>query len=1558
MLLAALALLACTPTVTYDPVADAGLDLVVAPGMQAVIEGAGIDADGAVTEYEWTLITSPTASTSTVSASGPQAAITPDLTGTYTLGLTVVDDDGNRSTMDIVNVHAQTANGMPTASIVGTGTLRVGKSLTLDASASSDPDGDPLRYKWSVLVAPANSAAAIEATGEVPYADFVPDEPGLYILGVEVDDGTSLSTRADLEIHPDYDANEGPVAVCPGAVEGNVGSELNLNGTSSYDPDGGSLAYAWGITEAPQGSTATIQNDTVQIAKFTPDVDGVWRMTLSVDDGQLGSAPCEFTVKAGDPAGNHAPVADAGDDIDGAVDTLSALDGSASYDPDGDTLSWDWSFLSLPADSTLTDGNIGNRDTNTAAVTPDVPGSYRLLLEACDDGGLCDTDTTTISVIDTSNTPPVADAGPDQSVDVGEEADLDGSGSSDPDGDTLSYTWTLGATPAGSSATSADIGGASSELATFTPDVDGTFELRLEVCDASDCDIDATLVTAGSGGNTPPVADAGSDATASTGSQVTMNGSGSYDVDGDSLTYRWGFKSVPSGSSITNDDWTDRATTSGKFTPDVAGDYEIRLTVNDGTDESSDLVTVTVSNGGNSAPVVDAGPDATGSTGTEVTMDGSGTSDPDGDSLTYRWGFKSVPGSSSLTNSDWTDRTTTAGKFTPDVSGDYEIRLTANDGTVDGSDLVTVTVSSGGNTAPVADAGSDETVSTGSEVTMDGSGSYDPDGDSVTYRWGFKSVPSGSSITNSDWTDRNTTAGKFTPDVSGDYEVRIYVDDGTVESNDLAVVTATGGGAPNTAPAADAGSDVEGCLLTNVPLNANGSTDADGDALSYTWSFQSIPSTSSLTDSDINGRWRPKPDFDPDVLGTYTLEVEADDGTDIGTDTVDVVFDEDDAVLVMHLDEESGATATDSSQYGLDGDVAVEDWTGGMHFAALGFDGTNVVTVPDDDLLDLTSGWSAELWVRAEPMGTADFQALFVKPINSSTSYAYSLFRYGDDTLAFYGEDTSGAINYAFVTGSSIGDGAWHHVVVNVTSGDDVEIYEDGGLIGSATWSTPLTTSTDDLEIGAWDSLGLYYFEGVIDELILRERTLSTAEVSSRYGTTEQFCTGDEDVDAPTVVITSPSSGAEASVGFAVVEGTASDESAIAFLSVNGQDAIATSANYGTWVAYVALADGTNTLTVDVEDIVGNADSNADSVDVDWSDDCYDDHAVVLTFDEDEGGVAYDATSSALDGSGSGTDRMAGVFGNAVTFDGTGGVTIPHDSSLSSGAKFSLDFWMASDATSSQEVVVHKGTYDYGCIVDGSDLYCSVTDTSGATWTLPAYGVADGAWHHVAVVFNTTYLRLYVDGALEDRVAVGLETDTNTDDVVLGEYGPLAGFEFNGALDHVRFQSAALTASDVADVYSDTEQCAVGENLAPTGTASASSEATTSLVAENVIDEDLSEATTSDTTYWLASRGTTGWVEVDLGSVVGVTQLRWANTHNGPSADLATDAYELAVSVTGAFDGEETIVDSGNGEIEDPLRFHQVDLTDPVAGQYVRFYVDGYHGSAGGLNELEIRGVE
>ena len=102
--------------------------------------------------------------------------------------------------------------------------------------------------------------------------------------------------------------------------------------------------------------------------------------------------------------------------------------------------------------------------------------------------------------------------------------------------------------------------------------------------------------------NTPPVADAGPDQTGFGSATITLNGSGSSDLDGDSLTFSWTLTSVPADSVATLSDPTAVMPT---FVIDAFGTYEANLIVSDGTDDSvPDTVMITTLN---SAPVADAG---------------------------------------------------------------------------------------------------------------------------------------------------------------------------------------------------------------------------------------------------------------------------------------------------------------------------------------------------------------------------------------------------------------------------------------------------------------------------------------------------------------------------------------------------------------------------------------------------------------------------------------------------------------------------------------------------------------------------------------------------------------------------------------------------------------------------------------------------------------------------------------------------------------------------------------------------------------------------------------
>jgi hypothetical protein len=138
----------------------------------------------------------------------------------------------------------------------------------------------------------------------------------------------------------------------------------------------------------------------------------------------------------------------------------------------------------------------------------------------------------------------------------------------------------------------------------------------------------------GGSGNTPPVANAGADQNVFEAATVVLNGSSSSDPDGDPLTYSW---TQTAGTTVT---LTGANTVSASFTAPTVGavrTYTFQLTVNDGQGGShSDSITVTVTPS-NYPPVANAGPDQGALYSANVLLDGSGSSDPDGDPLTYLW---------------------------------------------------------------------------------------------------------------------------------------------------------------------------------------------------------------------------------------------------------------------------------------------------------------------------------------------------------------------------------------------------------------------------------------------------------------------------------------------------------------------------------------------------------------------------------------------------------------------------------------------------------------------------------------------------------------------------------------------------------------------------------------------------------------------------------------------------------------------------------------------------------------------------------------------------------
>lgn len=426
----------------------------------------------------------------------------------------------------------------------------------------------------------------------------------------------------------------------------------------------------------------------------------------------------------------------------------------------------------------------------------------------------------TISIF-SSNHPPVANAGQDQQVRVGDLVTLDGRNSYDPDEDLITYSWIMITTPSGSAAT---LNNPTSVVPFFVPDASGNYIIALTVNDGKvDSGPDDVVVIAARP-NVAPTAIAGPDQSVATGSQVSLDGRGSFDPDGDPLTYQWQMISLPAESTASLGNPTS---STPNFVADKDGQYVIVLTVNDGSLDSLPDDVVVISARPNAPPVAYAGDDQTVSRNTIITLNASGSYDPDNDPLVYIWSIVSNPEGST---SQLDDPGSPTPQILADKEEDYIFRLVVYDGQLySNPDTVVVNAV---NNPPIANAGPDKSGVVGVLVSLDGSGSSDPNGDPLIYQWSIVSVPSGSAAMISNTTSATPT---LTPDLPGIYTIQLIVNDGQINSNpDMANISAV---MPNRDPIANPGGPYSGFVGVPVQFNGSGSSDPDGDPLTFSWQF-------------------------------------------------------------------------------------------------------------------------------------------------------------------------------------------------------------------------------------------------------------------------------------------------------------------------------------------------------------------------------------------------------------------------------------------------------------------------------------------------------------------------------------------------------------------------------------------------------------------------------------------------------------------------------------------------------------------------------------------------
>ena len=636
------------------------------------------------------------------------------------------------------------------------------------------------------------------------------------------------------------------------------------------------LSFSWKQTagESVKLSSMTRQNPT-----FTaPDVENGQTKTLTfeltVDDGVGGEDTDSVTIIV-DPV-NSFPTADAGPDQRAGLRETVELSGSGT-DPDGDRLSFSWKQTGgIPVALSSTTG-AGPTFTSPANAHGQ-PLTFEL--KVSDGFGGSARDSVSVVVGRGSVSLLVADAGPDQNVGEGDKVNLDGTESSAPNNQPLTFLWeqTFGASVLLDDTTSPT-------PSFFAPDVANgetkILALKLTVSAPGLGSATDMVIIRVSTGNGAPTADAGADQTVNKGALVQLDGSGT-DPDGDKLMYSW---KQTSGQSVKMSSKASAGPTF--FAPGVASgqskDFAFELTVSDRFGESdSDSVTVTVKTVNNN-PTANAGSDKTVDEQTKVTLSGFGK-DPNRDQLSYEW--SQVGGEPvKLSSTTSTNPSFVAPIVENGQTKTLAFKLAVDDG-VGGTATDTVTVKViPVNEAPTSNAGPDQTVTEMTLARLAGSG-FDADGDELTFMW---TQVGGPTVVLSSATGQYPS---FTaPEVDADTTLvfQLVVNDGMASSlGDTISITVK-----NKLPGdlvASAGRDQVVNELVTVTLSGSGN-DPSGTPVTFSWKQTSGESV-VLSSTTVAGPTFTSPEVENRETKTLVFELTVTDGKGrVKTDSVTITVD-------------------------------------------------------------------------------------------------------------------------------------------------------------------------------------------------------------------------------------------------------------------------------------------------------------------------------------------------------------------------------------------------------------------------------------------------------------------------------------------------------------------------------------------------------------------------------------------------------------------------------------------------------------------------------------------
>ncbi|HJT74459.1 MAG TPA: PKD domain-containing protein, partial [Chitinophaga sp.] len=595
-----------TTPVNKTPVADAGTDIsITLPTSTVTLNGStSTDSDGKISAYAWKKVSGPAVGTIT-SATAAKTTVTGLTTaGTYVFALTVTDDD-KATDADSITVTVKAAPVVNKAPVANAGTnitiTLPTSTVTLNGSTSTDSDGKISAYAWKKVSGPAVGTITSATAAKTTVTGLTTAGTYVFALTVTDDDKATDADSVTVTVKAAPVVNKAPVANAGTDISITLPtSTVTLNGSTSADSDGKISGYAWKKVSGPAAGTITSANAAkTTVTGLTTAGTYVFALTVTDDDKATDADSVTVTVKVAQtpstppsapPPANKPPVAIAGSDIIIQLPVNSiVLNGSASKDPDGTIASYFWEKISGP------DVKFSNAGGAVNTVSAMIAGNYMFRLTVKDNKGATAIDYVNVTVkpISTVNVAPIAKAGSDVTITLPvNSVILNGSGSSDADGQITGYLWQK---ETGRDVKFSNANGVINVVSGLTA---GTYVFELKVTDnrnASATDrMTVTVLPAVTQGK-PPVAISQGDLTVTLPtSGVNADASRSYGINTSISSYKWKQGSGPLTASI----GASNAKSTGLSGMTFPGKYVFQLTVTDNNGLSSNAIfTITVLDG-------------------------------------------------------------------------------------------------------------------------------------------------------------------------------------------------------------------------------------------------------------------------------------------------------------------------------------------------------------------------------------------------------------------------------------------------------------------------------------------------------------------------------------------------------------------------------------------------------------------------------------------------------------------------------------------------------------------------------------------------------------------------------------------------------------------------------------------------------------------------------------------------------------------------------------------------------------------------------------------------